>query len=150
MRANKLVLLIVLLPFVVGRENPTSENNKISNKYDDILNWDAPKEFQNNFRYYLSGHDFENRPVVIVEHGRWYTREIAEKGGEALATLKNMTDQLVQRVKSGYYCEKLNLTDVNCKDSEGVTIFDYDGMDLRQYKSPGNIQYLLSLYPKLD
>ncbi|CAG7719313.1 unnamed protein product, partial [Allacma fusca] len=56
--------------------------------------WKAPKEITDKFPYYVSGFDFDGRPVFIMEIGKWPIRYIVEKGGQDVKNLDSLT-QLV-------------------------------------------------------
>ncbi|CAG7818193.1 unnamed protein product [Allacma fusca] len=60
----------------------------MTNWVNDIVAWQEPLELKQNFPYYISGYDFDNRPIVIVEFGQYKIRELLEKGPRDVENLE--------------------------------------------------------------
>ncbi|CAG7727660.1 unnamed protein product [Allacma fusca] len=141
-----IVFLSLLDGVVFGEETLTNQTSGINSA---LLDWKVPERIKSKFPYYLSGTDYEGKPVLVIQWGRWDTRYIAEKGGSDLEALEKGVDQFVERVNTGYFAVKLNSTETEDED-ELVMILDFDGFRLRQFNSPANMKFLLSSFTKLE
>ncbi|CAG7835491.1 unnamed protein product [Allacma fusca] len=107
-------------------------------KYDDLDTWEAPPEIRNNFVYYLSGFDFEDRPIWIAETGKWDARKIFDAGGEQLKMLNKHIDQALYR-----YNQSLSIRSTpESPVTEGVVLLDMEGYDMRQLGHTRTIQWV--------
>ncbi|CAG7826533.1 unnamed protein product [Allacma fusca] len=126
---------------------------KISLKGDpvtaDILQWEAPKSIKTAFPYYHSGYDYDDRPVLVSEIGKWRTRPVVEKGGEDYENLIKYNDQFVERVMSGFFLKNKTSTSSEAVDKSIVFIMDYDGFQPSEYQSVANVKYQFGLNVKL-
>lgn len=59
----------------------------------EILQWKAPEYMKKSFPYYLSGYDYDDAPVWIIEIGHWDVRSIVEEGGELLKEFDKYVNQ---------------------------------------------------------
>ncbi|CAG7722748.1 unnamed protein product [Allacma fusca] len=98
-----------------------------------LLNWDLdtwkpPEEIRKNFPYYLSGFDEENRPIWVMEFGKWDIRSMLEKGPEWEKALDKHVDQLLWNF---YNSSGIRSThDFPVKEIE--TLVDAEGYQMRQ------------------
>ncbi|CAG7817230.1 unnamed protein product, partial [Allacma fusca] len=106
-----------------------------TNVKNDLLNWQPPENFKTKFPYYHSGYDYESRPVIVFEWGKWNTRMIAERGGQEFEDLKKFQDLTVERIKTAYYYKFNNDSDKGTPDNDIVFIADLEGYDLTQFVS---------------
>ncbi|CAG7829652.1 unnamed protein product [Allacma fusca] len=105
----------------------------------DLDTWEAPPYIQNNYRYYLSGFDYDNRPIWVVEFGKWDVRKIVEGGGQPLRDFDKYISQAVYRV--------INSTTLRSTPEnpvwEVMGISDFDCYSLHQLNSLATMSYIL-------
>ncbi|CAG7825094.1 unnamed protein product, partial [Allacma fusca] len=65
---------------------------------DDFETWEAPDYIRKNYPYYLSGFDDENRPIWIIEFGRYNLLKLFEGGDEPLKAFNKYAQQAFYRV----------------------------------------------------
>ncbi|CAG7721994.1 unnamed protein product [Allacma fusca] len=128
---------------VDGTQNVTKHSN-------DILNWEVPENIKSKFPFYITGYDFENRPVIVFEWGKWYTRSVVEKNGQELVDLKKMQDLVVERLRTSFYRRPLNDTESGLVDDEFVLLVDMKAYNLLQLTSLQNLKYLMEYFAKFD
>ncbi|CAG7822173.1 unnamed protein product [Allacma fusca] len=106
------------------------------------------------FPYYVTGYDYEDRPVIVMEWGRWDIRTLAEKGGDRVAKYEKGIDEFVKRVKSGYFSKKSNEPnpeDENETDSAQIAVvIDFEGLSLRQLGTPASVALFVRGLGKLE
>ncbi|CAG7831520.1 unnamed protein product [Allacma fusca] len=132
----KLFILFTILGIALGQEI-TDKNKNLVADYKDIdtealLTWEAPREFQKAFPYYLSGFDEENAPIWIAEFGKWDVRKIIESGPENEKILRRYIQQFLKRAvesRSLKSTADIPVTEVNC-------IIDMEGYGSQQASSP--------------
>jgi hypothetical protein len=97
----------------------------------DVDTWEPPIEISANFPYYLSGFDSENRPIWVLEFGKWDIRSLVEKREDLIDDLKKHVDQWLYRM---YKSTGTKATPENpVKDL--IVILDTEGLDLHQVSS---------------
>ncbi|CAG7817725.1 unnamed protein product, partial [Allacma fusca] len=90
--------------------------------------WIAPKELQEEFPYYLSGYDYEDQPVWIMEVGKFNLRKYIERGPEGE---KNVTTYLFQAVHRVF--KSMLDKDTPEREIRGAFIIgDCDGLEIIQ------------------
>ncbi|CAG7726131.1 unnamed protein product [Allacma fusca] len=112
-----------------------------------ILDWEPPEDIKNKFLYYVSGFDYDNKPVLIMEWGKWDFQGVAEKGGMEFDNATIILDQLIDRIQAGYFAK--NDTDVFPPEKEIVVIVDFGGLKLRQIRSPPTFKLMLDRMAKM-
>ncbi|CAG7721207.1 unnamed protein product, partial [Allacma fusca] len=116
----------------------------------DLLEWTPPEKIKQEYPTYLSGYDYENRPVIVILTGKWDTRRVVEEDGQDLKDLLRINDQFIERVKNGYYRRRVNESDRGSTDDEIVLIIDYDGFDFRQFQSQKNTKHAMKFFENLE
>ncbi|CAG7734430.1 unnamed protein product [Allacma fusca] len=144
------LLSLSLLAWASSEENllelqSTTEGSE--NTTESILDWEAPAYIKKQFPYYLSGVDYENRPVVVLEWGKWNPSKITEEGGEDLLILRKYADQMMERMRTSFYKQALN--DPEAKDDLAVLI-DFDGLDLNQARSPATVKFFIEMSERVE
>ncbi|CAG7784806.1 unnamed protein product [Allacma fusca] len=103
------------------------------------------------FPYYISGYDYEDRPVLVMEWGKWDIRTLAEKGGEELENFETSVDQFVELIRTGFFAKKVNESESQEIDVVGiVALLDFDGLSLRQIGTTKSLQLLVRNFAKLE
>ncbi|CAG7833524.1 unnamed protein product [Allacma fusca] len=92
----------------------------------DLDTWESPQWMQVNYPYYLAGYDYDDRPVWVVEMGKYQMRKLVERGPEAL---KNFTKYCVQAAKIIIKSHK----DRNPDGNRASFILDFDGLRFEQF-----------------
>ncbi|CAG7823370.1 unnamed protein product, partial [Allacma fusca] len=116
----------------------------------DLLEWMPPENIRNTFPFYLSGYDYNNRPIIVLLWGKWDTRSLAEKGGQEQRDLARRNDQFIERIKKSYYQRRINESEMGSVDDEVVLLIDYDGFELRQIQSQENMRTIMNFFEKLE
>jgi hypothetical protein len=117
-----------------------------------IANWHAPPEIATKFPFYLSGYDNEDRPIGIIELGKWDARAWFKKGKEAWADLNRHAEKMLYILKSGIHAR--NTTDDNgdvvpVTDELGL-IIDFDGLNVAQVTTPQVLQFMTKYLGQLE
>ncbi|CAG7830067.1 unnamed protein product [Allacma fusca] len=146
----QIYFLALALIFVVKSEEMKAHDKNQGRNIQDLQNWTAPENFKAKFPYYLSGYDYENRAIIVMEWGKWYTRLIAQTGGEELRNLEKMQDQFVEQLRTSFFRKPLNGSEPSSSDDEFVMIMDMNHYELLQLGSLKNIQYLMKYFAKFD
>ncbi|CAG7826569.1 unnamed protein product, partial [Allacma fusca] len=135
------IVSIVLLP-IISLAQVTKEDLPAQLQYileSDLETWEPLPELSKAFPYYLSGFDSENRPIWVVEVGKWDIRTILERGEKWEKLFDKFMDKWLWRV--------INSTKTKATEDSPVTeldlIIDADGMDYRQLSSPKAVGYAL-------
>ncbi|CAG7828076.1 unnamed protein product [Allacma fusca] len=104
------------------------------------------------FPYYVTGYDYEDRPVIVMEWGRWDIRTLAEKGGDRITKFEKGIDEFVKRVKSGYFSKQSSEPNsaAETDDAQIVVVIDFDGLSLRQLGTPASVALFVRSLGKLE
>ncbi|CAG7721433.1 unnamed protein product [Allacma fusca] len=88
------------------------------------------------FDYYVSGFDYDNRPIIIMDSGKWDTEWLVERPDECSKVLGNYA-KYVDELSSGTFKYKFNNTygKDNEINEEFVFIKDYDNYDFRRVQN---------------
>ncbi|CAG7698269.1 unnamed protein product [Allacma fusca] len=105
----------------------------------DLEKWEEPEELTKNLVYYLSGFDFENRPVWVVEFGKWDLRSILERGEIWDKLFDKYVDKFLWRLWKSLPIKATPEKPVK----ECVVIFDMEGYDLQQMNSPAALGFII-------
>ncbi|CAG7679907.1 unnamed protein product [Allacma fusca] len=149
----QVIFFLVVISTTGGKETDiTNETGGRAVQNDDenwVDTWEAPKIIKDGFPYYISGHDDDGRPILVMEWGHWDFRSIVEKGGENVEHLAKHFDQIIQRINTGFFTRNINDTD-DYTNGEMTVIVDMDGLSLRQIMLPKNIRFLLENVTKIE
>ncbi|CAG7731269.1 unnamed protein product, partial [Allacma fusca] len=74
---------------------------------DNADKWDSP-DLSKRFPYYLSGYDYEDRPIWISEVGKYNVRKVVERGPEGTADLERYAFQGVMRCLKSMYAKDID------------------------------------------
>ncbi|CAG7639384.1 unnamed protein product [Allacma fusca] len=107
--------------------------------HQDLDVWEPPEEIRKNFPYYLSGFDEENRPVWVMEFGKWDVRGALEKGKDWESALDKHIDQWLYRMFNSSGLRATPEEPVN----EIIDIHDMDGYNIRQINSPRALAFII-------
>ena len=93
---------------------------------------------QKNIPYYLAGHDYDGRPVWVMEFGKYDIRGHVTGGEEQAKRLDKYSDQLIWNIlqSADNTTDPENPTDV-------VIIMDMDGYSLQQLGSTQAVSFVL-------
>ncbi|CAG7831926.1 unnamed protein product [Allacma fusca] len=105
--------------------------------HSDLDKWEPPVEFSQMFPYYLSGFDYENRPIWVVEVGKWDLRSVIERGPE----WEKLFDTYADKILWEFWNSTNIKTTLEFPVKDGVLIVDFDGLDRNQLQSPGAVAY---------
>ncbi|CAG7822865.1 unnamed protein product [Allacma fusca] len=146
------LFIIATSVFVLGIEgnfiSADAPGQSLKNK--DILEWEAPESIKEKFPYYLSGFDYDRKPVVVMEFGGWDTLSLLKKGPEALVDVDKRNDQFAERLRTGFFNSLYPNGSSETSDDEVAIIFDFDGLQFRQLTSPENVKYLMKTFAKFE
>ncbi|CAG7726129.1 unnamed protein product [Allacma fusca] len=146
---NQLVISVVLTVLVFGTKiQAKSEVQEILNK-SGFLNWEGSESLKNKFIYYLSGYDYDNLPVVVVEMGKWDFQGVAEKGGKDLEDANFFIDQLNTRLQAGFFRKNFNASNFDSFNNEAIVIVDFEGLRISQLSSPPTVKMILDRLAKM-
>ncbi|CAG7826571.1 unnamed protein product [Allacma fusca] len=104
-----------------------------------IPEWEPPKELSEALPCYLSGFDFENRPIWVVEFGKWDLRSFLEKGEKWEKLVDRYVDKWLWRLYDSTYIKATKELPVK----DGALIVDFEGFNYRQYSSPAALGFFL-------
>ncbi|CAG7838607.1 unnamed protein product [Allacma fusca] len=129
----------------------TIKDQKADEKFS-IANWVSPPEVVKNFPYYLSGYDHEDRPIVVIDIGKWDARSWHKKGKEDWANLEHHAEKMLDILRSGILAK--NFTDENnvtkpVTDEMGL-IVDFDGFNVAQMTSPHVLAFMTKYLGQLE
>ncbi|CAG7716713.1 unnamed protein product [Allacma fusca] len=121
-------------------------------KYNDLDTWEAPSEIRDNFVYYLSGFDDDDRPIWIAETGKWDARRIFDEGGEKLEWLNKHIHQALYRFNKSLTIRMISLktfderflSSPNDPVPDGVVLLDMEGYDATQLAHAKTIVWALN------
>ncbi|CAG7837505.1 unnamed protein product [Allacma fusca] len=125
----------------------TVDGKYIGNITEDIENWVPPAEFPEKFPYYISGYDYDNRAILVVELGN--SIPYLKRGGQGLEDLGNYVSQFVERVGSGYFTKSPDVNSDAFSD-EVIPILDYEGITAEQLFSVENTVFNMDKLGKLN
>ncbi|CAG7639373.1 unnamed protein product [Allacma fusca] len=108
----------------------------------DLERWRAPNEIEDNFPYYLSGFDFENRPIWIVEFGKWDIATLLNTGAGDDASEQALSKHIDQGVWRAYNSTGMRATKGK-PVKEVICIVDMDGYDRRQINSAKAVAFII-------
>ncbi|CAG7835492.1 unnamed protein product [Allacma fusca] len=137
---------ISVISYVILAARFSSSLAEDTPKYSDLDTWEAPPEIRNNFVYYLSGFDFEDRPIWIAETGKWDARKIFDAGGEQLEMLNKHIDQALYRFNKSLAIRSTPESPV----TEGAVILDMEGYDMRQLGHSRTLQWVFQKSKDVD
>ncbi|CAG7725811.1 unnamed protein product [Allacma fusca] len=99
----------------------------------DLDTWKPPEHLKRNYPYYLSGFDEEDRPVWVLEFGKWNLRDIVEQGKDAVIEFDKYVNQVILNV--------YNSTITKHEIVPAIIILDLDEYELSQLTSPATVAY---------
>jgi len=143
------LLFILHLALATGTDEVTekvSEDSSENVVKDSLENWEAPDEIKKNYPYYLGGFDYENRPIWIVEVGKWDFTKIVEKGGQELKDFDTYLKQGFQMFAKGPPKEIYPKGD---RGEGSILIVDADGFSLAQISSISTLRFFIKLAGQL-
>jgi hypothetical protein len=132
-----------------------SDDNTNSSKIEEkvaIENWEPSEEVTKLFPYYLTGYDEEDRPVGVIDLGKWDVKTWAKRGQAAWDDLEKHTEKMLHILKTGVHAK-------NTTGDDGVTrhisddlglIVDFDGFNVAQGTSPKVMVFLNRFLGKLQ
>ncbi|CAG7824299.1 unnamed protein product [Allacma fusca] len=101
------------------------------------------------FRYYVSGFDYEDRPVVIMDWGKWDLAWLVSHPDLSDKLLRNY-ENYVEELVSGNFTRKLSHFLPNGYNSDQIVIIkDYDGLDVRQVYTSASVKFAMELLTKM-
>ncbi|CAG7815325.1 unnamed protein product [Allacma fusca] len=118
------------------------EMQKIFNETD-LDKWKAPDEIWKNFPYYLSGYDYENRPIWVWEWGKWPLRSYLERGENMDEIISRHVDQMLWHMYK-FWGPQTNSEGERVKEVN--VLIDLEGYNMSQL---GNIPAVNFLIRKL-
>ncbi|CAG7723927.1 unnamed protein product, partial [Allacma fusca] len=107
-------------------------------------------EKRKEFRYYVSGFDYDNQPVVIMDWGKWDLEWLIKQPGLKNLFKKNY-ENYIDELASGDFTQKIRKYLTNGQNSidEVVIIKNYDAFDLRHVYSSESLQLCMDLLKQL-
>ncbi|CAG7639361.1 unnamed protein product [Allacma fusca] len=105
----------------------------------DLDTWEPPKDISKNYPYYLSGFDIENRPVWVLEFGKWDVPVLIARGEDWEEALSKHIDQWLWKMYNSTGLR--GSPDALVKDV--VAIIDMDGYNIRQINSAKAVAFVL-------
>jgi hypothetical protein len=128
-----------------------AKNSPDSNESQDtfkVETWRPSPELEKYFPYYLSGYDDEDRPIVVIEFGKWDVVAWSKRGKAAWENLERHVQRMKYILSTGIW----NVRNVsqNAGDSakpvvtdEMVAIVDFEDFTISQASNPGAVQFLI-------
>ncbi|CAG7719173.1 unnamed protein product [Allacma fusca] len=127
--------IVLILDSVAGEAKIGTQGKNIS-----LDTWISPREISSKFPYYISGFDNENRPIFVIEMGKWDLRTTIEAGGKDLEDLELHILQLFYRMEqAGKYFR--NGEEQGAEDVAIIT--DWEDYSLLQLASSPTVQFFL-------
>ncbi|CAG7837472.1 unnamed protein product [Allacma fusca] len=113
---------------VIQDAQNNTRSKLLSDLTENLENWVAPEKIRRGFPYYLSGYDDDDRPIWVLEMGRYNVRQAVEEGGETLQALEMWMQQCAYRVM------KSAIGRGTPGDENRILMFliDADGLELSQ------------------
>jgi hypothetical protein len=130
-----------------GKLDASKSQDKVS-----LDDWQTPEEVAKLFPYYLTGYDEEDRPIGVIDLGKWDVKAWAKRGPQAWSDLERHTEKMLHILKSGVHAR-------NTTDEDGVTkhitddlglIVDFDGFSVAQGTNPKVMAFLHKFLGKLQ
>ncbi|CAG7834556.1 unnamed protein product [Allacma fusca] len=98
---------------------------------EEVRTWKSPDHLRKNYPYYLSGYDEEEKPIWVLELGKWDVQRIALNGNKTIPDFSNYVDKAIFNI--------LQSLDLNSTEPTAVTkiegIIDMDGFAYSQLAS---------------
>ncbi|CAG7719489.1 unnamed protein product [Allacma fusca] len=105
----------------------------------DLSSWKPPADIRTNYPYYLSGFDEDNRPIWILEFGKWDIRSALEKGEDVAANLDKHIDTAIWNFLDSTKTRSTSEDPV----TEFVVIIDANGYSFHQLNSLQAVSFVI-------
>ncbi|CAG7639351.1 unnamed protein product [Allacma fusca] len=105
----------------------------------DLDTWKPPQEISEKFPYYLSGFDADNRPIWVLEFGKWDIPTILARGSKWEKALDKHVDQWLWKMYDSIGMR----SDPEDPVKEAVVIIDMDGYNLKQINSAKSVAFII-------
>ncbi|CAG7722747.1 unnamed protein product [Allacma fusca] len=138
MEASNLVFLVlsVILSLVILETQAQLPEEDVPSGLQHLLKWDLdtwkpPQEIADDFPYYLSGFGEDNRPIWVLEFGKWDIPGMLARGSKWEKILDKHVDQWLWRM-----WKSLGLkSDPKDPVTEALVIVDMEGYGFKQLNS---------------
>ncbi|CAG7673958.1 unnamed protein product, partial [Allacma fusca] len=141
-----------VIAVTTGNKTLTGDNQKEPVPKFNIIDWEPPVWVKTKFPYFHSGYDYDDKPVIVLQWGKWNTLPIVSKGGEDLQILNNYCDQFFARIQNGTYGKNHSNPKSNLEKTvdQTVLIIDLDGLNGDQLSSRSNVLYQIQFNGKMN
>ncbi|CAG7831206.1 unnamed protein product [Allacma fusca] len=104
-----------------------------------------------DFRYYVSGFDYDNRPVVIMDWGKWNIEWLI-KQPDLKNLLKKNYENYINELASGDFTQKMSkyLSSGQNSSDEVVIIKNYDAFDIRHVYTSESFKLCMDLLKQMQ
>jgi len=120
-----------------------STGQRLSIRIDELENFVPSEDIQEGFPYYMAGYDDENRPIWVIEFGKWDLRSVIEQG-------QKKVDQFDMHVYAGIYRLYKSIIASTAPDGGAVSdfsiIIDFEGLKFRQIAHVSTAAHLITLF----
>ncbi|CAG7733478.1 unnamed protein product [Allacma fusca] len=133
--------------FGTGSQQEDNDQNGDRQKGNVLENEKSVKDHKGKYIYYLSGYDYDNRAVIVMEWGRWDIRSIAEEGGDGPEKFEKAVGHFVEKIQKGFFNKKANESET---EDSIVVIIDFDGLNLRQIATANSLKLFMRSLAQLE
>ena len=100
---------------------------------DNILDWQPPAKYKNDFKSQYLGNDHEGRPIIVISVGFWDVKKVANSGDKH-KFLRYMS-YLMAKV-AGRMEESSRI--LNREVTQMILIADFENLSMMQFTSVGS------------
>ncbi|CAG7720724.1 unnamed protein product, partial [Allacma fusca] len=113
----------------------SSETDAESAYFNEIKKWIPPAEIRQGFPYYFSGYDYDGRPILVAEMGKWKWSSVFGRGANP-QTERALETHIIQALY------RMSILSQDSPDQEAVLVLDFDGFSHAQLGNTGYLRFL--------
>ncbi|CAG7815584.1 unnamed protein product [Allacma fusca] len=152
MDQNSLLTVLALFVLLFQSASSASVGGDNSIKKDLTPRGSEYQEKIKEFKYIVSGFDYEYRPVIIMNWGKWDVIWLANHTNEKNQVIKNF-EQLIEEIDSGVFVRKFDKflpIGSNYTNNQFVIILNYYGFDFRTTYNPAAAKLILRMLAEMQ
>ncbi|CAG7716020.1 unnamed protein product [Allacma fusca] len=101
--------------------------------------WTPPSDIAKNYPYYLSGFDDQNRPIWVLEFGKWDIRAALLKDEEYVKAL----DMHIDQATWNFFTSTVLRASPDAPNKEFIVLIDAEGYNLAQLNSAKAVSFVV-------
>ncbi|CAG7829095.1 unnamed protein product [Allacma fusca] len=117
---------------------------EVKNFLNDVEDWKAPENISKRFPYYLTGFDFEDRPIWVCEYGKYQWDDLMERNSTELMIV---TEKLLRKVVLNVFKSLAQKETPDRTVRQAVLVIDYEGFNMKQmttvFSHPEIIEFII-------